>query len=365
MTRRLKVGVVGGGVGRGHIDAYRALPDAYEIAAFCDIDADKAAAVAGEYGIARTAGSLEALLDLDLDLVDLCTPSGLHLEQTLTVLAAGQNVIVEKPLAACLADVEAIRAAEAASAGTVFPIFQYRFGHGVARLHHLKAKGLLGRPSVATAETHWRRTPEYYAAGPWRGHWNTELGGCLATHAIHIHDLLMQVLGPIATVYARADNSVNGNATEDRAILALTFRDGGFATSSVTLGAHPQASRLKFCFEGVTAESGLEPYNPGHEPWTFRHADEDGQARIDAAFGDFDPLPERFVGQFFRIHASLSEGAPPPVTIDDARASVELLTAAYASILSGEAVQLPLGPDHPFFDGWIETMKSEFGHGQS
>lgn len=358
--QRLKVAVVGTGVGQGHIDAYRQLPDLYEVAALCDIDEARGRALADKHGIARLALSLDDLLAEPYDLIDLCTPSGLHFPQTLQVLEAGHNVIVEKPLAASLAEVDAIRAAEPASTGRVFPIFQYRFGHGIAKLHHLKARGLLGRASVATAETHWLRTQEYYDRGPWRGKWASELGGTLATHAIHIHDLLLQVLGPLETVYARADNSVNGNETEDRAILALTFRDGGYATSSVTLAAHPQESRLKFCFEGATAESGLDPYNPGHEPWTFRHPDPDGQAGLDAALAEFEPQPERFVGQFHRIHRTLTQGAPPPVTIDDSRASIELLTAAYWSILTGEAARLPLDPTHPFHDGWTTTMKREF-----
>ena len=364
MTKRLKVGLVGAGVGQGHADAYKALPEQFELAAFCDINEEKAAAFATKNDIGTVVYSLEDLLALDLDLIDLCTPSGLHYSQTLEVLKAGRNVIVEKPLAASLAEVDRIKAAEAGSAGTVFPIFQYRFGHGVSRLLHLREKGLVGPASVATAETHWRRTEAYYAAGPWRGKWATELGGCLATHAIHIHDLLRLVLGPIDTVYARASNDINGNETEDRAILALTFKEGGFATSAITLGSHQQTSRLRFCFEGVTVESGLDPYNPGHEPWSFHHEEGDGQKDIEEALVGFSPLPERFVGQLFRIHLTLTEGAPTPVTVDDARAAIELLTAAYASIQSGQPVQLPIGPEHPFFDGWVETMETEFGHGQ-
>jgi hypothetical protein len=51
------------------------------------------------------------------------------------------------------------------------------------------------------------------------------------------------------------------------------------------------------------------------------------------------------------------------VTLSDARRSVELLTAAYYSTMTGEAVALPLGPDHPFYGGWLETMKREAVHG--
>jgi predicted dehydrogenase len=346
-----------------HIEAFGQLPDLFEVVAFCDVDAERRSAIAAEYGIPHAVDRLEGLLERDLDVVDLCTPSSLHFAQSLEVLRAGRHLVVEKPLASSLAEVEQLRAAEAASGRRVSPIFQYRFGHGIQKLHHLAARGLTGQPSVATAETHWRRTAAYYGAGPWRGKWSTELGGCITTHAIHIHDLLLQVLGPLRHVYARAARRVNRNETEDMAVLALEFASGAFATSSVTLGSHPEISRLRFCFEGLTAESGLDPYNPGHDPWRFMHDDAAGQARIDRALGEFEPLPERFVGQFLRLHEALTGDAPLPVTIDDAWRSIELLTAAYHSVLTGEAVTLPITPDHPRYQGWVPTMQREFVNG--
>jgi hypothetical protein len=59
------------------------------------------------------------------------------------------------------------------------------------------------------------------------------------------------------------------------------------------------------------------------------------------------------------MHAALTSGGPLPVTLADARRSVELLTAAYWSAATGEAVALPLGPEHPFYGGWLEAMKKE------
>ena len=90
-------------------------------------------------------------------------------------------------------------------------------------------------------------------------------------------------------------------------------------------------SRLRFYFERVTVESNLSPYRPHLEPWRFETADEAGRAAIDAALAGFVPLPEHFEGQFSRLHAALTEGGPPPVTLADSRASIELLTAAYYS----------------------------------
>jgi predicted dehydrogenase len=358
---RLRVGVVGSGIGASHIEAYQALPDMYEVAALADIDAGRAGAVAEKFGIPAVVGSLDALLERDLDIVDVCTPSGLHQAQAIAVLEAGRHAVIEKPVAKSLAEVDAIAAAEAASAGRACPIFQYRFGHGLQKLAHLRRKGYAAQASVATAETHWFRGAEYYGRAAWRGTFEGELGGCLATHAIHIHDILCEVLGPVASVHARTSRRLNRNETEDAAVLSLEFESGAFAASTVTLGSRQEMSRLRFVFDDLVAESGLSPYNPGHDPWTFPEDDPGAATRIEAALADFAPLPERFVGQFHRMHAALVGGGPLPVTLEDARRSVELLTAAYYSAMTGEAVALPLAGEHPFYRGWLEAMKEAVG----
>lgn len=361
---KLRVGVVGSGIGASHIEGYVALPDLYQVAALCDLDPVRAPQVAGLFAIPATTDSYAELLKRDdLDVIDICTPSGLHQDQAIAALEAGFHVVVEKPVAKSLAEMDAVEKAEAASGRRACPIFQYRFGHGIQKLHHLIGKGLAGRPSVATAETHWWRGDAYYQAARWRGTFAGELGGCLTTHAIHIHDILCEILGPLTSVHARTSNALKRNETEDAAVLSLGFEGGAFASSSVTLSSRQEISRLRFVFEGLVAESSLAPYNPGHDPWTFPSDDPDAAAAIEAALADFEPLPERFPGQFHRMHAALTTGGPLPVTLADARRSIELLTAAYWSAATGEAVTLPLPKDHPFYAGWVAAMEKEATHG--
>jgi predicted dehydrogenase len=349
---RLKVAVVGGGIGTQHIDALIALPEQYELVAFCDLDPEKAEAVADRYAIGWATTSYDELLArAEIDIVDLCTPAGLHLGQTTAALRAGKHVICEKPLAGSLAEVDALAQLAERCGRQVSPIFQYRFGNGFQRLLHLRERGLLGKTYLATVETHWRRGAAYYAV-PWRGRFATELGGCLTSHAIHAHDMLRHALGPIRSVHARTATRVNPIETEDCAVVSLELADGALAALSVTMGAAVEHSRLRFCFEHVTVESSLSPYRPHLEPWRFEAADEAAGAEIAAALADFTPQPEHFEGQFSRLHATLTEGLPPPVTLADARASIELLTAAYYSARSGANVALPIGPEHPYYHGW-------------
>lgn len=350
--RRLKVGVVGGGVGTGHIEGYKALRRHYAVEAICDIDAERARALAKRYRIRHAVTDLDALLALDLDVIDICTPSSLHFAQAKKALKAGRHVVVEKPVAASLAEADQLARLERRSAGRLCPIFQYRFADGFAQLAHLRAEGFAGRSYGATVETHWRRGPAYYD-NPWRGRWASELGGCLVTHAIHAHDLLTMVLGPIRSVYARTATLVNPIETEDSAAAVLEMPDGSFVTLSVTLGAEEDMSRLRFCFAGLTAESNHSPYNPGTAPWRFVAADPERQAAIDDALAAVAPGPERYAGQFLRMHDALVNGGPLPVSIADARASLELITAAYHSARTGRAVRLPIGSDHPLYKGWL------------
>jgi predicted dehydrogenase len=355
---RLKVGVVGGGVGVNHIKAYRELPDLFAVEAFCDIDAAKAAEIGGEHAIPKVVADFDDLLSLDLDVVNICTPSALHFEQAKRALLAGRHVVLEKPFASSLAEADELAGIERRSGRRLSPVFQYRFSRGVSQLLRLRELGFAGKAYAATVETHWRRLPAYYA-NPWRGRFATELGGCMITHAIHNHDLLTYVLGPVRSVFARTATRVNPIETEDCAAAVAEMADGSFATLSVTLGAEEDMSRLRFCFAGLTAESNRSPYNPGTAPWRFVAAEPDRQAAIDAAVAEVPELPERNAGQFLRLHAALVSGGPLPVSIEDARPSLELVTAAYESARTGAAVALPIPRDSRAYRSWLPPLQTE------
>jgi predicted dehydrogenase len=353
MSDRLRVAVAGGGIGREHIAAYRALPDQYELLAICDIDAAKARALAEQHGIPRHTADFDELCGMgDLDVFDICTPPHLHVPQALRALAAGKYAICEKPLASSIRDIDQLIAASAAAGRHVMPIFQYRFGHGLQKLKYLVDQGLAGKAYLATVETAWRRRADYYAV-PWRGKWRTELGGTLLSHAIHAHDVLSYIAGPARSVFARTATRVNPIEVEDCAAASLELADGALATLAVTLGSPAEITRHRFSFAELTAESNTRPYTSSGDPWVFTGDSPAAEARIAEALASFEPLPEGFAGQLLRFHRALRDGAALPVTLVDARASIELITAMYVSARSGQAVALPLGPEHPNYAGWL------------
>jgi len=350
----LRVAVVGLGIGIQHAAAWKTLPDLFDLVAVCDVDERRAKLVAEKLAIPRAVGDWEALLSGPdaPDVIDVCTPPHLHFEMSAAALRAGRHVVCEKPLVPSLAACDELARIERECEARLMPIFQYRFGTGLRKLRHLQACGLAGRAYLSTVETAWLRGSDYYAVA-WRGRWKTELGGVLTTHAIHAHDILCSVIGPVKNVFARTTTRVNPIETEDCAAVSCEMADGSLATLAATLGSRPEISRLRFCFEHLTAESSLAPYQPSFDPWTFTAATAERQAEVDAALRDFRAGPELYAGQFAGFHAALAAGTELPVTIDDARASLELLTAIYHSSRTGEPVALPIGPEHPRFGGWL------------
>jgi predicted dehydrogenase len=352
MGDMLRVGLVGCGIGRQHLDAYRSLTDLFEVMAICDVDAAKARELASGHGIGRVVTDVAALCEMDdLDIVDLCTPPYLHAAQTLQVLAAGKHVICEKPLAGSLEDADRVITAERHSGRRVMPIFQYRFGHGIQKLRFLVARGIAGPAYMTTVETAWRRRAAYYAV-PWRSRWATELGGPVVNLAIHAHDLVYYVLGPARTVSAHLTTRVNPVETEDCAAIWLEMADGSICTLAVTTGSAHEISRHRFCFANLSAESNTAPYRSSHDPWTFTGDTPEVDVRIRDALAAFEPEPEGFAGQLARYHRALQSGGELPVTLADARASLELITAIYHSARTRAPVRLPLDADHPLYEGW-------------
>jgi predicted dehydrogenase len=347
-----RVAVVGCGIGRAHVAGYRSHPDKFEVLALCDVDNARLAAVGDEFSITRRTMSIEDVLSMeDIDVVDICTPPALHVAQTLSALAAGKEVVCEKPLAGSLAEIDRIIAAETSSAGRVMPVFQYRFGDGLHKAKRVIDLGIAGKPYLATVETAWKRTPQYYQT-PWRGRRDTELGGVLLTHAIHSHDLLTYLMGPVASVFGRTTTRVNPVEVEDCAVASLAMKSGALVSLAATLGSQKEISRLRLCFEHVTFESSQAPYAPGDDPWQMIPASPAVAERVTDALAGHNVMPPQFGGLIGAYHAALATGGALPVTLADARQSLELVTALYHSAATGNVVSLPIGPDHPRYKGW-------------
>ncbi|MBX4922275.1 MULTISPECIES: Gfo/Idh/MocA family protein [Rhizobium] len=353
MTKTLRVGVIGAGIAARHLSGFGWNPELFEVAVLCSLDEDRGRALCEEHKIAEYTQDVDTLFARDdLDIIDICTPPDSHFELCKRGIEAGKHVICEKPLYGSIAEVDAMIKIVGRTDRLLMPIFQYRYGTGLQKLKYLIERGLAGRPFLTTIETHWWRGPDYYAV-PWRGKWKSELGGGLLGHAIHAHDMLNYVHGACAEVFSHGTTLVNPIEVEDTATLSVKMENGSLAALSMTLGSRKEISRLRFCFSDLVAESVLEPYTMGRDPWTFVAGTGEHQARVDVALAEYKNEEDGYTRQFQLFHKALIDGTEPPVTLQDARRSLELVTAAYYSHRTSEPAAMPICADHPLYHSWL------------
>ena len=346
------ISIIGAGIGASHLAGLAQLPDRFSVHSVCDLNAERGRPLAEQYGAAFTTDFAAVLADPTVDIVDICLPPHLHFRACLAALDAGKKVVCEKPLVASLRDADALADKVAQTGGFLSPVFQYRYGPGTAQLYALIAAGLAGRCYAGTLETHWDRPASYYDVD-WRGTWAGEQGGALLGHAIHIHDLLPAILGPVAQVYADVATRVNDIEVEDCAALSIRMASGALITSSVTLGCAGNISRMRLMFQGFTVESDQAPYALAEKGWTFTAREPNVQNAIDAVLAGVTAAKPGYAGMFEAVADALDGRPGREVTLADGRRSLEFVTACYASHRSGMPVALPLGPDHPLYVGWL------------
>lgn len=355
---KLRVGIVGCGWA-GDLQmtlGFNPLPDLFEVSVCCARSEESRRAFAARYQIPRHVASLEEMLALpDRDAVSICTPPPAHYEIMIAALAAGKHVICEKPLVGSLAHIDAIIAAERDAGGRVMPIFQCRFGAAVPKLRRIIQSGLAGKPFTASVEMLLLRGGDYYRVD-WRGKFATEWGGVLITQAIHNHDLLTYLLGPVASVSAITATRVNPIEVEDCAAACLGFANGAIGSITATLGSTRPSARMRLCFQKVTFErqcfDGESSLLAG-EPWSFTCADCATALEITRIMREESAERIGFAGQFAGFHAAIAAGGPMPVTLEDARQSIELASALYHAAETGQRVTLPLAALYTKYAGWV------------
>ena len=347
------VAVIGAGIGAAHLEGFAKVADRFTVRTLCDIDTERAEIVASAYdGVAISTDIVAVLADPQIDIVDICLPPHLHFDTCVETLHAGKHVICEKPLVTSLRAADALTEARNQSGKSVFPVFQYRYGLGTAQLQALMDAGLAGRCYAGSLETHWDRPASYYDTD-WRGTWTGEQGGALLGHAIHIHDLLYAILGPVVQVFADTATRVNAIEVEDCAALTIRMENGALITSSVALGSAENMSRLRLMFEGFTVESDHAPYAPAESGWRFLARMPTQQNQIDRVLSQVTAAISGYAGLFHAVADALDGRPGREVTLADGRRSLEFVTAAYASARQNAPIALPLGPDHPLYNGWI------------
>jgi len=376
---RLRVGIIGcGSIARSHALSYQDNPRV-ELVGVVDIDPVRSDAFAAHYDT-KAYGSWRELVDQQPDLVSVATPPGNHTEVATELLESDCSVLLEKPPATSLADMDVMAAAEELSSGSVYVVFQHRHGSGARRAYHLLRTGALGTPRVAVCETLWYR-PESYFLPEWRGNWAGEGGGPTLGHGIHQIDLLLHLMGPWETLDARAARIAHPVEFEDVSLAIVTFSSGAVGTVVTSLLSPRELSRIRLDTAGGTLEvNHVYGYSDADWSWTptpdsttaanlgrdpgLRNADtaESGAPAdrdIWAASAGQD-LPSNHAAQIDQLVDDLLAGRGHDTTLASTRPTMEFVTALYASSIERETVhRRDLTPSNRFYSSLNGGLPAE------
>ena len=357
--KKYQVGIIGTNIGAKHFENFQKVSDRFNVHTLCGLTREAIDKILQSNNKTKVSLNFDDILKIkEIDIIDICLPPHLHFVACKKSLEAGKHVICEKPLVSSLKEVDELEKISKETSKIIFPVFQYRYGLGFSKLKALIKSGLAGKPLVASLETHWNRGKDYYSK-PWRGTWDGEQGGAILSHSIHIHDLVSMILGPVSNVFAKLTTRVNDIEVEDCAALSIQMENGSLVTSSITLGAANDTSRLKFCFEGLTVESGAspkKPYNPADDEWRFLAREPITQNQINEVLSKIKPPKSWYAGMFDEIANKLDGNKSDEVTILDARKSLDFVTGVYDSSRQGKSVNLPIKKDNPLYNSWLPKI---------
>lgn len=347
----VRAAIIGtGGIARSHVIALRDAGDQVELVAAMDIDGDRVRAFCEDQAIPRAYTDVAQMLEAEQPgLVHIATPPGTHTALAIQCMEAGAWVLCEKPLCASLAEMDAIEDAEQRTGNYTSSVFQWRFGSAGQHLKRLINEGALGRPLVCNSLITWYRTPAYYAV-PWRGKWETELGGTSMGHGIHAMDFVLWLLGEWREVRAMIGTLDRDIEVEDVSMASVRFADGAMANMTNAVLCPREVSYLRFDFQKATVEL-THLYSYANSDWRF-------SIPAGAAYTDELEAWQQFptdarsshTAQLAAFLEALGRGERPPVSGPDVRGTIEFLASLYKSGMEGKPVRRgEIQPGDPFY----------------
>jgi len=325
-------------LGGNHIQGAR-------LVAVCDPICARADAIATKFGVPAYYDMDDLLARKDIDAVAVLTPSGMHPEHVIAAAKAGKHVVVEKPMALRLQDADAmIRACDEAGV-KLFIVKQNRFNVPVVKAREALEAGRFGRLILGTVRVRWCRDQAYYDQDAWRGTWAYD-GGVLSNQASHHVDMLEWFFGDVVSVHARATTALAKIETEDTAVATLKFRSGALGIIEATTAARPTdlEGSLSILGEKGTVEiAGFAVNQIRH--WRF--VDElPSDKNVIEKFSVNPPNVYGFGHQAYYQHVIECLTSQRAALVDglEGRKSLELISALYESIETGQEVALRFTP---------------------
>ncbi|MBR4949884.1 MAG: Gfo/Idh/MocA family oxidoreductase [Clostridia bacterium] len=333
MEKVLKWAIVGCGViSKSHGDALSVAKNA-KLYAVCDIIEERAIACAKEFGAEKVYTKYEDLLaDPDVDVVSICTPSGMHGEMCIQAAKAGKHILCEKPMEITKEKLDRVIEEVEKYPVKMGCVFQRRADPKFAVVKEAIDSGRFGKVILADAYLKYYRNQKYYDSGEWRATWELDGGGALMNQGVHGIDLLQWMAGEVESVFARCETQVRDIVVEDTAIASLKFKNGAIGNIEGTTSVYPaQDTRIEIhCEKGSIIVS-----DKGILQWAIEGSDEKAPV-IEAPNFNIKADPTRLprTSHVIPLHDmadAIIEDRDPLVTPRNARSAVDLILAIYKS----------------------------------
>ena len=341
--RKIKIGVVGcGRISRNHFGSIDEHHGELELAAICDIDP---VALAEHVEKCKVPGyrDIEEMLHKEgLDLVVLCTPSGIHSDQTVLAAEYKVHVMTEKPMATRWNDgVRMVKACDQAGV-RLFVVKQNRRNTTLQLLRRAITEKRFGKIHLVHLNVFWTRPQAYYDQGNgWRGTWEFD-GGAFMNQACHYVDLLDWLIGPVEKVHAMMSTTRDIEA-EDTGVLNVKWRNGALGSMSVTMLTYPQnlEGSITILGEKGSVRIGGVAVNDIQlwqfdEPRDYDLKIKDANYETNSVYGFGHPL------YYANVIDVLRGRAEPETDGREGLKTLEVLIASYLSSRDGVTVSLPL-----------------------
>ena len=360
----INVAVIGnGGICPAHISAYLQFPDRCRIVALVDIVPGKAAKMRDRFSLeCETLEDYHDLFSMGIDLADICTPPFTHAMIAIDCLRAGINTVCEKPMAASLAECDEMIKARDESGKKLTIIAQNRFRKEIRDVRELVQSGIAGWVRDARIDSFWFRAHCYYDLW-WRGTWEKEGGGCTLNHAVHHIDMLGWIMGLPQRVTSILANTGHDNAeVEDLSVSVMEY-PGALATVTASVVHHGEEQKLVFQCEKAKVSAPFDCFASITHPNGFPEKEPDAafRAKAEAFLKELPPIPyENHTGQLEAMLTALETNGPVPISGEEGRRTIEIITAIYEAGSLRRGVDLPLKRDDPFYT--VDGIRAHVPH---
>jgi len=332
-----------------HAAAITEIPNA-KLTAVSSRSIRNAKRVADKYGCPYYTDFRELLKRDDVDIVNICTASGAHMEPAVAAAENGKHVLIEKPLEITLERCDTIIHSCEGAGVKLCGIFQSRFTDSSTLVERAIEEGRFGTLTLGDAYVKWWRPQSYYDEGGWKGTKALDGGGALMNQSIHAVDLLQWFMGAVRNVSAVVKTLAHTKIdVEDTGVAALEFENGALGTIEGATSAYPGfLKRLEISGDKgsvVLREEDIITWQFADEKEEDRRIRQEFQSRTKTGGGASDPRAISHEGhrkQFVDFIESLEEEREPLVSGKEARKAVEIVLAIYKSSELGRKVDLPL-----------------------